>query len=124
MLPYTGRRCTFAKFKICEVSCFHVFSLVHLELIMCEIPESFSRCLLEMPKLRSLCIWPDTFSEHVRRCEILKIEKFLEVNSQKRHRLDASCGFYRLDASLSSSGIKPMALSSLISNWKTRLHAI
>ena len=38
---------------------------------MCEIPESFSRCLLEMPKLRSLCIWPDTFSEHVRRDEFL-----------------------------------------------------
>ncbi|XP_028396109.1 uncharacterized protein LOC114520097 [Dendronephthya gigantea] len=43
-------------------------NLVHLELIMCEVPEAFSGALIEMPKLRTLSVWPDTFSEHA--CQV------------------------------------------------------
>ena len=38
------------------------------------------------------------------------------MHSQKRYRLDASCGFYRLDASLSSSCIKPDGFIKLSQN--------
>ena len=34
---------------------------------MCEVPETFYRVLLEISTLRTLCIWPDTFSEYVRK---------------------------------------------------------
>ena len=43
------------------------------------------------------------------------------LHSQKRHSLDASCGFYRLDASLSSSCIKSVDKKS----WQSmmRMHS-
>ena len=37
---------------------------------MCEVPNTFSRALVEMTSLRTLSIWPDTFSERVRKYQL------------------------------------------------------
>ena len=52
-------------FGVVLIVLFLYLSLAHLELIMCQVPETFARDLMEIPSLQTLSIWPDTFCEQV-----------------------------------------------------------